>query len=212
MTSQIAGKMHAVEAVEAAVQAQLDRAARDVADVGLVVRVAVDDLEVVARAHQADGQHALRVQQLARHVDRHVADREPAGARLPRAHGRRAGSRDRAPRRARPARRRSEVALMSSSRPAAASRGTPCSPSTASCGRHELVEVERLELRQLGREARGRRSARDGRARRSAGSRPTAAAGACAPRRARPRPGRRRRARRRGPIRQRLVAARRCGR
>ena len=42
-------EQHAVEAVEAAVQPQLDGAARDVADVGLVVGVALDDLEVVAR-------------------------------------------------------------------------------------------------------------------------------------------------------------------
>ena len=68
-------EQHAVEAVEAAGQPELDRRARNAADVALVVGVALDHLERVAAAEDADRQHARRVDQLARHVDRHVADR-----------------------------------------------------------------------------------------------------------------------------------------
>ncbi len=84
------GEEHPVERVEAAVQAQLDRASRDVADVGLVVRIPADDLEVIPPAEDADGQHVLGVEELARHVDRHVADGKPSRALLPRRHGREA--------------------------------------------------------------------------------------------------------------------------
>ncbi len=66
---------HAVEAVEPAGEPQLDRRARDAADVALVVGVALDHLELVAAAEDADRQHPGRVDELARDVDRHVADR-----------------------------------------------------------------------------------------------------------------------------------------
>ena len=66
---------HPVEAVEPAGEAQFDRRARDPADVALVVGVALDHLEAVAAAQDPDRQHARRVDDLARHVDRHVADR-----------------------------------------------------------------------------------------------------------------------------------------
>jgi hypothetical protein len=68
-------EQHAVEAVEPAGEPELERRARDPADVALVVRVALDHLERIAAAEDADRQHAGRVHQLARHVDRHVADR-----------------------------------------------------------------------------------------------------------------------------------------
>ena len=70
---------HAVQAVQPAGQAQLDGRARDAADVALVVGVALDHLGLVAAAEDAHRQHARRVDDLARHVHRHVADRLAAG-------------------------------------------------------------------------------------------------------------------------------------
>ncbi len=160
------------------------RAARDVADVGLVVGVAADDLEVVAAAHEPDRQHALRVQQLARHVDRHVADRQAAGARSSTRAPRPAGSPGRAPRRAPrgPGRSCSRSQLNGSSTPAGASRGTPGGPR-----RHRRVaisssQVETLETREVRLRAARRERKPQRRAPRSAGSRPSAAGGALAPR------------------------------
>ncbi len=68
------GEQHPVHAVQPPGQAQLDGRARDAADVALVIGVALDHLERVAAAQDAHRQHAGRVDQLARHVHRHVAD------------------------------------------------------------------------------------------------------------------------------------------
>ena len=76
MTSQMAGKIIPSRAVQTAVEAQLDRAARDVADVRLVVGIAADDLEIVAAADDAHRQHPLSVEQLAR-ARRSACSRSP---------------------------------------------------------------------------------------------------------------------------------------
>jgi hypothetical protein len=76
-----AREQHAVQAVEPPGQAELDGRARDAADVALVVGVALDHLELVAAAEDAHRQHAGGVDQLARHVHRHVADRLAARCR-----------------------------------------------------------------------------------------------------------------------------------
>ena len=55
------------------------RRARDAADVALVVGVALDYFDLVASAEDADRQHAGGVDELARNVNRHVADRFAAG-------------------------------------------------------------------------------------------------------------------------------------
>ena len=75
-------EQHAVDKIETARHAELDGRARDAADIALVVGVAVDDLELVAAADNAERQHAGGVNDLARHVDRHVADHLAAGLPL----------------------------------------------------------------------------------------------------------------------------------
>ncbi len=64
-------------------EGKLDRGARNAADVALEVGVAADDLEAVAAADDADREHAGGVNELARDVDRHVADGLPASALFP---------------------------------------------------------------------------------------------------------------------------------
>ena len=81
-------EQHAVDEIEPAGDAELDGRARDAADVALVVGVAVNDFELIAAADDAERQHAGGVDDLARHVDRHVADDLAAGLRrLPLARG-----------------------------------------------------------------------------------------------------------------------------
>ena len=81
-------EQHAVDEIEPAGHAEFDGRARDAADIALVVGVAVDDLELVAAADNAERQHAGGVNDLARHIDRHVADHLAAGLRrLPFARG-----------------------------------------------------------------------------------------------------------------------------
>ncbi|MBK7382324.1 MAG: hypothetical protein IPI81_03155 [Flavobacteriales bacterium] len=67
------GEEEAVEAFEVAVERHLDDPSRQVADVRLVVGIALDDPLAVARAHDAHRQRVGRVQHLARYVDRQVA-------------------------------------------------------------------------------------------------------------------------------------------
>ena len=80
------GKEHAVETVQAPVEPELDGAPRDVADVGLVERVAPDDLHVVAAAENGDGKGTLGVKELAGNVNGHVADGRARVGLLPTAH------------------------------------------------------------------------------------------------------------------------------
>ena len=79
ITSQIDGNSMPSRQSSRPGQAELDGRARNAADVALVVGVALDHLELVAAAEDADRQHAGGVDQLARHVDRHVADRLAPG-------------------------------------------------------------------------------------------------------------------------------------
>ena len=78
-----AGKQHAVDEIQPAGHPQLDGRARDAANVALVVGVAVDNLQLIAAAQDAERQHAAGVDQLARHINRHVADHFPIRVRLP---------------------------------------------------------------------------------------------------------------------------------
>ena len=68
------GEQHAVDEIEPAGDAEFDRRARDAADVALVIGVAVDHLQLVAAADDAERQHVAGMDDLARNVDRHVAD------------------------------------------------------------------------------------------------------------------------------------------
>ena len=72
-------EQHAVDEIDAAGYAELDGRARNAADIALVIGVAVDHLELVAAAHDAERQHIGGVDEFARHVDRHVADYLAAG-------------------------------------------------------------------------------------------------------------------------------------
>ena len=72
----------AVEVVGVVVHHQVDDAARDMADVGLVVGVAFDDLLAVAPAEDAHRQAARSVDHLAGEVHRHVAHHHPVGMLL----------------------------------------------------------------------------------------------------------------------------------
>ncbi len=100
MTSQMAGKSTPSRQSRLPFRPELDRAARDVADVGLVVRVALDDLEVVAR--RPSGRPAARPARAAARAacrsacSRWRGRRCALSTRAPRP----ACSRDRAPRRA----------------------------------------------------------------------------------------------------------------
>ena len=67
---------------------EFDGAAWDVADVALEVGVAADDLQPIARSHDADRQHPGGMNQLAGNVDGHVADGfAPGLSLLPAPHG-----------------------------------------------------------------------------------------------------------------------------
>ena len=82
-------EQHAVDEIDTAGHAELDGRARNAADVALVIGVAVDDLELIAAADDAERQHIGCVNDFARHVDRHVADHLAAGLRgFPFARGR----------------------------------------------------------------------------------------------------------------------------
>ena len=74
-------EQHAVDEIDTAGHAKFDGRARNAADIALVIGVAVDDLELIAAADDAERQHAGGVNDLARHVDRHVADHLAAGLR-----------------------------------------------------------------------------------------------------------------------------------
>ena len=77
-------KQHAVQAVQPPGEAQFEGRARDAADVALVVGVALNHFELIAAAEDAHRQHARGMDDFARHVDRHVADRlAPGRGRLP---------------------------------------------------------------------------------------------------------------------------------
>ena len=67
-------KQHAVDEIEATRYAELDRRTRNSANIALIVGIAVDHLELVAAADDAERKHSRRVNDLARDVDRHVAD------------------------------------------------------------------------------------------------------------------------------------------
>ena len=74
-------EQHAVENIQPSGQAEFDGRARNAADVALVIGVALDHLERITAAEDADRQHAGRVDQFPGHVHRHVADGLAAGCR-----------------------------------------------------------------------------------------------------------------------------------
>ena len=75
---------HAVDKIEAARDAQFDGRARNAADIGLVIGVAVNDFELIAAAENPERQRARGVNDLARHIVGHVADHlAPRLRRLP---------------------------------------------------------------------------------------------------------------------------------
>src|SRR5512139_349236 len=67
-------EQHAVDEIQTAGNPKFDGRARYAADIALVIGIAVDDLELIAAANDTERQHAGRVNNLARHVDRHVAN------------------------------------------------------------------------------------------------------------------------------------------
>jgi len=64
---------------EAPGEPEFQGGARNAADVTLVISVALDHFELVASAHDAHRQHAGGVDDFARHIDRHEADRLASG-------------------------------------------------------------------------------------------------------------------------------------
>ena len=77
-----AGEQHAIDKIHALGEAQLDGRAWDATDVALIVGVAVDDFEAVASAHDAKREHARGMDDLARHIHRHVGDNLARGVGL----------------------------------------------------------------------------------------------------------------------------------
>ena len=74
ITSQMEGNNIPSSTSSGRVSASSIGAARDMADVALEVGIAANDLQPIARAHDADRQHSGGMNQLSRNVDGHVAD------------------------------------------------------------------------------------------------------------------------------------------
>ena len=75
------GKEHAVELIEPTGNSEFDRGTGDSADVALVVGVAVDHIQLIATTQNTNRQHAGGMNDLPRHIDRHMTDRLAAAPR-----------------------------------------------------------------------------------------------------------------------------------
>lgn len=69
-------KYKSVEMIEVVIECQLHDAARNVADVGLVIRIAFDDLFAVATAKDANRQCACSMSDLSWEINGHIAQND----------------------------------------------------------------------------------------------------------------------------------------